>query len=160
MDNEQCREIYQQLIRILERENLDWVIDLATEDIDSGKVLKQKQNSQENVQMSLLEQQENLTTSVSERGTNVVIREYTEKEKLRILIDIIKQTIVDTTLMESRVISFFQNSEYFMDMSAEIRFASNRQETFSLSLDNIFKREKKAYELLDFLQELKKEVER
>ncbi|MEH1823245.1 MAG: hypothetical protein V7L31_29935 [Nostoc sp.] len=75
MNEEECQAFYQQLIRILREIEMNWVVQLATEEISIGTIVRHDTH-------------------------DLAAKEYTQKERLKILISLIKQSIVDEVLIE------------------------------------------------------------
>jgi hypothetical protein len=109
MNDEQCRMIYQELVKILRRQEMNWVVQLVAEEISIGIIVKPNDD-------------------------NLTIRELTPQEKLKILVNYIKQSVVDGVLTEDEIVRFFYSNEYFEDLDPRIEFASNIESEDSFSL--------------------------
>lgn len=131
MDERECQAVYQQLVSMLREIEMNWVVQLAAEEISAGTIVRQN-------------------------TSDLAVREYTPKERLKILISIIKQSIVDTTLMEESVFKFFANNEYFANLNPSLKFTSDTDEV-NLNINNddsLSSRVEEANNLLGLLERI------
>ncbi|MFN6469780.1 MAG: hypothetical protein RMY36_008890 [Nostoc sp. SerVER01] len=138
MNEEECQATYQRLRSILLDIGLHWVVQLATEEISIGRIIRQN-------------------------GDDLAAREYTPKERLKILINLIKQSIVDKVLIEERIIQFFDNNENFSNLNSNIAFASDIDEIdegyFNINYDNVNSILEPANTLLRLLERITEDIE-
>jgi hypothetical protein len=141
MNDEQCRMIYQQLVEILRRQEMNWVVQLVAEEISTGIIVKPNDD-------------------------NLTIREFTPQEKLKILVNYIKQSVVDGVLTEYEIVSFFYSNEYFEDLSPRIGFASNidieDENYFYLRRDtnqNLYSQVEEAHSLNNLLMRILQDID-
>lgn len=134
MNEEECQEIYQDLRNMLREIDMNWVVQLATEEISTGTIFRYN-------------------------SSDLAAREYTPKERLKILINLIKQSIVDKVLTEQRVVEFFTNQEYFSNLNHNIRFASDIDEDdFNINYDNVYSNLEPANALLILLERITEDI--
>lgn len=138
MTDSECRELYERLIKLLLRLGLEWVVDLSEQEVNSGKLITQQEeyrpipdrSSRENQGKLRLDFQETIrrnTESVSERRRpkTLMAVDYSNIEKLKILLSFIKQSVVDTVLLESEVVRYFRDDSVFTRGSSSIRFTDS-----------------------------------
>jgi hypothetical protein len=168
MNENKCQEVYTRLESLLRAHRLDWVVDLVAGEISLGKTLSQATVSGEDrqqveevpFQLTILEEVPDEIVRTPRRGPDLVVEEYSEREKLEILINTIIQAVVDTTLMENRVTTFFYNSELFANSNARVRFIANmpNDQSFELSRGDSAERIEIAIDLLNLLEQLRREI--
>jgi len=172
MTNEECNQLYERLILNLQRLGLDWVVELSRQEISVGKLIKQREEYRtlsESSTRDTDEIQRGIPTiredssigSGSARApgrgqTSLMTVEYTPTEKLKILLAFIKQAVVDTTLLEGKVLEYFGNRERFNRETLEITFTDGENDSSSHALrqENLQRRESSARRLKDLLEEL------
>lgn len=135
MNEEECFVVYQELVNLLQNQDMNWVVRLAAEEISTGIIEQNRQY--------------------------LAVREYTYKEQLKILIGLIKQSIVDTALIENKVINFFASNQYFSNLTPDVTFVSNviDEESFSINNQSINSKVERANELLNLLQRITEEID-
>ena len=144
MNEQECQAAYEQLSEILRDIRMDWVVQLAAEGISTGEICSE---SNEN------------TRPRKNTLPDIQVGEYTAKEKVKILINYIKQAIVDTRLMQKKIVNFFDNQDWFENLNPSIAFTSDTDEysVFTHS-DALEIKTQEAEELLELLEQLTRRI--
>lgn len=97
MTDAECHELYTSLEELLNELGLEWVNEIWNQEINIGQ---------------LTQRQEEYQSNFSSRSRNSLMRiEYSESQKLKILLNIVEQAIVETALMEERIFECFVGIE-------------------------------------------------
>lgn len=173
MTDDECRRLYEQLVKLLQLLELQWVVELSRQEISAGKLILQQEeyrqipdrsirDSQQDRQLRIQAFEGTETESSSSRHGQIspMTIEYSDSEKLKILISFIKQAVVDTTLLESEVIRYFGDDSIFVRGNSLIRFTDTADDAFSheLSLDNVADKKAHARNLNALLNEILEEM--
>jgi len=174
MTNEECRNLYDRLTEVLLRLELQWVVKLTEDEISAGKLITQQEIyrplSNRSDQLSQSEQQLSFSvTSVSMESSldssrssqkSLMAVEYSDSEKLNILLTFIKQAVVDTTFLENEVVRYFGNDSIFAIRNSSIFFSDpeNDDSVHILSLDNVGIKKAHARNLNSLLDEILGEI--
>ncbi|MCF4969610.1 hypothetical protein [Nostoc sp. CMAA1605] len=150
MTDEECREVYRQLVAMLNDRDLlnnsqmSWVVEEVDDVIRAGEVIH--------------EPIENFARRSSREF--ITTREYTPQESLILLIDAIESAVVQTAFIEKEVTNFFRREGEEFNISPEVRFVSEEEDsqptvfTYSLATD----RAEQALILQRLLTQLRSEV--
>lgn len=149
MTDQECREVYRQLVAMLnDRELLDdrqinWVVEEVNEVIRAGEIIDEAVEN---------------SSKRSSRGFRTT-REYTPQEALLLLIDAINSVVIQTAFIEKEVTSFFRREGEEFNIPPDIRFVSeeNLQPivfTYSSAIDRV----EQARVLEGLLRQLRLEV--
>lgn len=173
MTDDECRRLCQQLIKLLQRLELQWVVELFKQEINAGKLILQEEEYRQIPERSIRDFQEDVQLRIQElryieaesdssrrRQTSLMAIEYSDSEKLKILISFVKQAVVDTTFLESEVVRYFRDDSIFVRRNSLIRFtdAADDASAHELSLDNIADKEAHARNLNALLNEILEEM--
>lgn len=151
MTDEECREVYQQLVamlndrQLLNERQMNWVVEEVDGVIRAGEIID--------------EPSENSARRSSREF--VTTREYTPQEALLLLIDAIESVVIQTAFIEKDVTNFFRREGVEFDISPELRFVSEEEDsqptvfTYSSASD----RAEQALTLQRLLAQLRSEVE-
>lgn len=126
MTDEECREVYRQLVAMLNESQMNWVVEEVNEVVRAGEIIdKQVENSYRRRSSS----REFITT-----------KEYTSQEALLLLIDAIDSVVVQTAFIEKEVTNFFRREGEEFNISPEVRFVSEEDSeprvfTYSSAID-------------------------
>jgi hypothetical protein len=173
MDSQTAREYFREIVKILEKHNLDWVVAQINEEIRIGKLGKGefaivKQSDQDfqtddTPQQRLFERQSEYRTPRKEQSKkekfNVLIP-YTDEEKLDILINAVRRLLVETSDIEKAVIDFFRQEGNENQYSAEVSFFSEdaNEVNLHLSYQEVSKKQDNKSELKKYLDEISAEI--
>lgn len=114
MNDQECREVFNELSRMLQDAGLADVLAEATDEIRFGMIERREGRTSEprrnsrhpsNRRLPGIERADESEEDLSDMGAQAV--EFTPKEQLILLIDAIQQSIVNAALVEYEVISFF-----------------------------------------------------
>ncbi|MEH2210209.1 hypothetical protein [Nostoc sp.] len=126
MSDEECREVYRQLVAMLNESQMNWVVEEVNEVVRAGEIIdKPVENSYRRRSLS----REFITT-----------REYTSQEALLLLIDAIHSVVVQTAFIEKEVTNFFRGEGEEFNISPDVRFVSEEDSeprvfTYSSAID-------------------------
>jgi hypothetical protein len=145
MTNENCREVFRQLVSMLNDREMNWVVDEANEVLRAGKLIDEPIGN---------------SSGKSSREFRTT-REYTSQEALLILIDSIESVVVHTAFIEEEVTNFFRKEGERFKISPEVRFLSEEEsEPTIFSYDSSIYRAEQATQLERLLEQLRSEVSR
>jgi hypothetical protein len=155
MTDEECRQLYERLTQLLQRLELNWVAELSRQETGIGKLVKQQE------EYGLISYREPGSRSRRRGPKSLMTVEYTEPERLRLLLTFIKQAVVDTTLLESRLVNYFGDGNLFNQETSIVRFIDGEDDPSPhiLSRDNFEARETHAHRLKELIAEILNEVD-
>jgi hypothetical protein len=182
MTDAECRDVYQQLVamlgdlEVMNGHKIDWLVEEVDQVIRAGEIIDEpSENSSIAIPTSERYQiiSETLTVQISPAPPPAqnrykqssreftTTREYTPKEILILLIDAIESVVVQTTLIEREVTHFFQREGEEHNISPEVRFVSEEEDSqpIILSYDSAINRVDQAMALKKLLNQLRSEVE-
>lgn len=136
MNDAECIEVYDHLVRILNENELSWISTQVAEQIRLGKTVeKEIATFKESHGEPPLFGADNYHIQYKKgpKVTFPVTEEYEPQERLLLLIDAIEQTIVNTAEMESHVIGYF--GEQLGENWEGIRFYSEDQDSQFIVID-------------------------
>lgn len=143
MTDEDCGEVFRQLVSMLNDRQMSWVIDEVNEVLRAGKLID------EPVENSSKRSSREFRTT----------REYTPQEALLILIDSIESVVVHTAFIEKEVTFFFRREGQEFRISPEVRFLSEGEsEPTVFSYASAIDRAEQATRLERLLEQLRSEV--
>lgn len=180
MNDQECRELYLRLSRFLSSDGigLSWVTELAREEIRAGKVIRDSPEYRRLSTDQSRDQDEffpveslriaapgDTLPSSSSRQTNanninLTFQAYSEREKLIILIELIRKAVAGTTLMEVEILQLLEDQENFGFGYREIIFVDDSEDvmTHRINFENISEKANRANELVRLLDDLQDEV--
>jgi hypothetical protein len=147
MTDEECREVYQQLVamlndrQLLNERQMNWVVEEVDGVIRAGEMIDEPSDN-------------------SGKRSFITTREYTPQEALLLLIDAIESVVVQTAFIEKEVTDFFRREGEEFDIAPELRFVSEEEGseptvfTYSSAID----RSEQAFTLQRLLTQLRSEV--
>ncbi len=145
MNNNEYKNLYYQLKKILNEYNLTWVVEQVNETIREGKIV--------NVEESLPRKSKTKTHRIKQEN-------FSEKEKLFLLIDAFERIILDSSEIENELNEFLteENRESILD--PKILFSEEDDEDYQVIFytDSVKVRQQIAMELKNLLDMLRKEV--
>lgn len=145
MDNNEYKNLYDQLKKILSEYNLTWVVEQVNETIHEGKIV--------NVEESLPRKSKTKTHRIKQEN-------FSEKEKLFLLIDAFERIILDSSEIENELNEFLteENRESILD--PKLLFSEEDDEDYQVIFytDSVKLRQQIAMELKNLLDMLRKEV--
>lgn len=130
MNDAECIEVYDHLVRILNENELSWIRVQVAEQIRLGKTVEKeiatfKESRRE---LTLFGTDDyHIQYKKGPKATFPVTEEYDPSERLLLLIDAIEQAIVNTAEMESHIIGYF--GEQLGNDWRGIRFYSEEQDS-------------------------------
>lgn len=152
MDNEEIRDVDRRLRDIATKHGLDWVLAQVDEEIRVGKLTQKR--------VSTYKEDEDRSPN-TDRGFRPVSKatltasvEYSDQEKLLLLIDAIEQAAVNTTLMADETVSRLAELRG-NDRPFEVKFMPEDEEAPSTSLTEMSERRQSARRLAGLLNDLR-----
>lgn len=160
MTEEECLILYNRLISLLRELDLNWVEELTKQEITFGKLVEQE----EEYRPLLYEivEEETKIRSYRNKQSRLMTIEYSEAEKLKILLNFTKQAVADTALLEAKVIEYFSDSEFFSQDLSSVLFTDGDDEnplTHSLNRSNIAERKNSALLLKSLIDEALQDID-
>ncbi|MBG1270860.1 hypothetical protein [Nostoc sp. WHI] len=145
MNNNEYKNLYDQLKKILKEYNLTWVVEQVNETIREGKIV--------NVEESFPRKSKTKTHRIKKEN-------FSEKEKLFLLIDAFERIILDSSEIENELNEFLteENRESILD--PKLLFSEEDDEDYQVIFytDSVKVRQQIAMELKNLLDMLRKEV--
>jgi hypothetical protein len=167
--DEKCRELYSQLVELLNNLGLRWVIELTEQEISSGKLIQQQEEYRLPRNLSTIDSQlepypKPISVDPASRRRSrmsLMVIENSESDKLKILLSFIKQAVADTTLYESKILKYFGDESVFGESISRVRFVDMQddQESHELSLDNVLSKEDHAHNLNNLINQILQEID-
>ena len=144
MTDKECREVYRQLVAMLDDRQMNWVFEEVDEVIRAGEIID--------------EPSENSARRSSREF--VTTREYTRQEALLLLIEAIESVVVQTAFIEKEVTNFFRREGEEFNISPELRFVSEEEDSQStvFTYSSASDRAEQALTLQSLLDQLRSEV--
>lgn len=159
MNENECTQIYEQLIKMVNEKWLGWVTVQVAEQIKIGKIVHREiETLKEDRVMGLFTIDE--YRSRLKRGpkaTFAVTEEYKPSERLELLIDAIKEVIVNTADMEHHLVEFYEKDEK-SPKKIEFRNDELTNEAKYINKQAIAERYEHAKQLGELLEALHKEI--
>jgi hypothetical protein len=160
MNNDECQEVFDTLVKMLNDQGLGWVVAQVQEQIRLGKTVEKEIKTLREAKHSpsifeLDEYRKQLKTGPL--ATFPVPVEYNSKERLQLLIDAIEQAVVNTAQMEENFTSFFEKE---LPHLSDIRFFSE-DGTLSpreINRQSAVVRNDQAIKLKQLLEDLRQEI--
>ena len=137
MNADECRETYQELEKILQEYNLDWVSQQVNETLREGKTVEEPSQS---------------------KSARTSTKDYTLPEQLLLLIDAVEQALVNTVEMEKEISEFLLKEQEQSDLMPVITFYSEDKreaKKFNFSSGQVALRQHEASELKRLLESLR-----
>ncbi len=163
MDDGSATEYFAALARILNEKDLGWVVNQVNDEIRFGKVgsgeflAVKEERRNESIQTSFFESREDYKIKKKEKF-NVIVP-YTEKEKLKLLIEAIKRLVIDTTEMENHIMDFFTQPNGKNEVTLIFYSENGVPEPLVLVKNETQEKNGNIDELRKFLDELSEEIE-
>lgn len=114
MNDQECTQVYNRLAGILEEKGLSWVTAQVAEQIRIGKTIQKEietlREGKESFLHRLVEDDPSRLRK-GQKATFPITVEYQPSEQLELLIDAVKQTIVNTADMEHELIGFIEKDD-------------------------------------------------
>lgn len=107
MTDQECREVYQQLVAMLNESQMNWVVEEVNEVVRAGEIIDKPV--------------ENYSRRRSSSREFITTREYTSQQALLLLIDAIDSVVVQTAFIEKEVTNFFRREGEEFNISPEER---------------------------------------
>ena len=157
MNQEEIRRVNSRLRSIAREHNLGWVIDQVDEEILTGKLTQTEATTykESSEQGSFFGHsfrpgsKTNLLTSI----------EYSDEEKLKLLLDATEQAAVNVTFMAHETVTLLAELPGAEDLS-DIKFLSeDNEEDLSISLREVSARRESAGRLSELLRELRARID-
>lgn len=160
MTREECSAFYSRLISLLRELELNWVEELAKQEITFGKLVEQE----EEYSPLLLErvEEESKIKSYRKKQQRLMTIQYSEAEKLKILLDFTKKAVADTTLLEAKVIDYFSDSDFFARDFSSVFFTDGDNEdplAHDLNRRNVAEKKDIALRLKQLIDEALQEID-
>jgi len=160
MNNDECKEVFDTLIKMLNDQGLGWVVEQVQEQIRIGKTeekeiktLKEARHSPSIFELDDYRKQ----LKTGPLATFPVAVEYGSEERLQLLIDAIEQVVVNTAQMEESFTSFFETE---LPNLRDIRFFSEdgTSSPREINRQSAVIRNEEAKKLKQLLEELRTEI--
>lgn len=160
MNEEESIHAFQRLTKILNESHMEWVSQQVSEQIQIGRTIQREiETFKEGKEMPLFSTIDDYSSKLMKgpRVTFPVTVEYESNERLELLIDAIKQAIVDTAEMEQHLIDFIEKDER---SPKNILFYADEpnSEPKSISKETISARYENTKLLNNLLETLRKEI--
>jgi hypothetical protein len=160
MNDQECIHVFQQLIKIINDNGLGWVAEQVSEQIRIGKTIQREiETLKEGKGLPLFSTVDDYSSKLIKgpRVTFPVTVEYQPNERLELLINAVRQTIVDTADMEHYLVSFLEKND---DAPARIQFYLDEpnSEPKSIGAETIAIRHESSKRLNGLLESLQKEI--
>lgn len=155
MTEEECSILYRRLITLLRELDLSWVEEIAKQEITFGKLVEREEEYRPLLSRERSEEETSIR-SYKNKQSRLMTIPYSEAEKLKILLNFIKQAVADTTLLEAKVIDYFSDSEVFPQDLSSIFFTDGDNENplnHDLNRSNIAERQSSALVLKSLIDE-------
>ncbi len=160
MDEHECVQVFQGLTRILEENGMEWVSQQVSEQIRIGKTIQREiETLKEGKDAPLFSTIDDYSSKLMRgpKATFPVTVEYQPYEQLDLLINAIKQVIVETAEMEQHLISFFEQHD---NASKKILFYTDEPggEPKSISKDEMQRRYQHSKKINELIETLRMEI--
>jgi hypothetical protein len=161
LNNDECNEVFDTLIKYLQEQGLGWVESEVREHIRLGKTVEKERKPSEESSINLFgyldgyEDQEHLNTEPS--PTFPIIVEYTAEERLQLLISAIEQAVVNTAAMEESFTGYFK-TEFPQFDSVQFYSEDGTVQPRTINRHSAESRSEKAKRLHQLLEEMRKEI--
>lgn len=160
MNEQECIHAFERLIKILNDNGLGWVAEQVNEQIRIGKTIQREiETLKEGKGMPLFATVDDYSSKLTRgpKATFPVTVEYQPSERLELLINAVRQAIVDTADMEHHLVSFTEKND---ETPKKIQFYIDEpnSEPKSISAETIRLRHKNAKRLNELLASLQKEI--
>jgi hypothetical protein len=165
MNDHECKEVFDALIKLLQAQDLGWVESQVREEIRLGKTIARERKAFEDVSFN---PDESFHPNIFKAGDRKQLGagpsttfpdtvEYSAEERLQLLINAIEHAVVNTAEMEESFTSYFEtefphfeNIQFYSEDGTVQPRIINRQSARS--------RTEKAKKLRQLLEELRKEI--
>ncbi len=160
MNEQECEYAFQRLIKILNENGLAWVVEQVNEQIRIGKTIQREiETLKEGKEMSLFSTIDDYSSKLTKgpKATFPVTVEYQQSERLELLINAVKQSIVATADMEHHLASFTEKDD---ETPKKFLFYADEPgiEPKSIGTETIRSRYESSRRLNGLLESLRKEV--
>lgn len=110
MNNQECNKAYETLVRVLNRNGLEWITAQVGEQVRIGKTIQRKIETLEEVRGPSLFNVADYPGRLKKgpKATFPVTVDYEPPERLRLLIDAVEQAVVNTASMECHLSDYFE----------------------------------------------------
>ena len=159
MNDQECEQVYHQLLKELKDNGVDWIINQVNEELTSGKAIEKTVDTIKEIsyiEHSLFEE----IIPKYRKGPKVTFpatESYSKKEQLILLLNAIEQGIINATMLEVHTSNFFHRQ---IQNTIEIEFYADEMEQPSFKVDtpNLSDREKYIQHLKKLLDKLRDEI--
>ena len=161
MDGKEFNEVYDFLVDTLKQKGLRWVATQVTEQVKLGKTVEKEIETFKEFRDKSIEQIDYLSEIPLKKGpkaTFPITEEYSQKEKLILLIDAIEQAVVNTSEMEYHIVDFLENEQVNLH-GIEFYLGEAGEESHKITKPIATTRRQNGNRLKELLVKLRKEVE-
>lgn len=185
MNDQECRDVFNELSRMLQNAGLEDVLAEVTDEIRFGMIERKEGRTSESRRNTPPVRGRRLPGIEQEESSDTIAQavEFTPKEQLILLIDAIQQSIVNAALVEYEVLGFFgqelnrgsetdtgflapsyfsdkfyQDNEGLKGVSIDFEPDLTDQENYALSFRDVVARRDQVVKLHTLLDELRREV--
>lgn len=159
MNNQECNQTYEILLKMLIENRLEWVTTQVSEQIRIGKTIEREIETFKEVRETRLIDSDNYPSQLGKgpKATFPVTVDYEPAERLGLLIDAIEQTVVNTAGMEHHLVEFLEKDD---KSPHEIHFIAEEpgSEPNLINKHKSTSRFGSANKLKDLLNALRKEI--
>ncbi len=159
MNEQECMRMYEQLVKMLDEKGLEWVTAQVAEQIRIGKTIQREIETLKEVRDTGFFTVDDYPSRLKRgpKATFAVTVDYEPSERLELLIDAIKQAVVNTADMEHHLIEFCERDEK-SPKKIEFRNDEPRNEPKPINRQAIAVRLDSAKKLGELLEALRKEI--
>ncbi len=162
MNREECVHVFRRLTTVLAENGMEWVSRQVLEQIRIGKTIQREiETLKEGRNAPLFSTSDDYSSKLTRgpKATFPVTIPYQPDEQLELLINAIRQAIVDTADMEQHLINFIEEQE---EAPKRIMFYSDEpnSEPKLISADKIETRHERSKDLNELLESLRREIEK
>lgn len=158
MTNEEAETTFAELTNFLEEFGLRWITDSVQDEIQLGSLVEVEQSGMPAGELKSAEKlvQPSYRRAVRKSANFLVRRDYSQKERLLMLIDTIEGVVVNANACEASVLAQFKET----GGPTAIQFVSNRSNVAPILApnDELVRRHEAGVKLTALLQELRTDI--